>query len=104
MGQSTGGALDRPALLLDEGRADGAMSVDGQILGTYVHGLFEEPSASAALLRWAGLAVPLALDHAHRREEMLDGLADAVESALDLSRLLPKVRAGTTRAALSRVR
>ena len=104
MGQSTGGALDRPALLLDEGRADGAVSVDGQILGTYVHGLFEEPSASAALLRWAGFAVPLALDHARRREEMLDGLAVAVESALDLSRLLPKVRAGTTRAALSRVR
>lgn len=89
MGQSTGGALDRPALRLEDGRADGAMSADGQILGTYVHGLFEEPSACATLLRWAGLAAPLPLDHARRREQMLDRLADAVESSLDLSRLLP---------------
>ena len=89
MGQSTGGALDRPALRLEDGRADGAMSADGQILGTYVHGLFEEPSACATLLRWAGLTAPLALDHARRREQMLDRLADAVESSLDLSRLLP---------------
>lgn len=89
MGQSTGGALDRPALRLEDGRADGAMSADGQILGTHVHGLFEEPSACATLLRWAGLAAPLPLDHARRREQMLDRLADAVESSLDLSRLLP---------------
>jgi adenosylcobyric acid synthase len=89
MGQSTGSALDRPALRLEDGRADGAMSADGQILGTYVHGLFEEPSACATLLRWAGLTAPLVLDHARRREQMLDRLADAVESSLDLSRLLP---------------
>jgi adenosylcobyric acid synthase len=91
-GQSTGAALDRPALLLDDDRAEGAMSPDGQILGTYLHGLFEEPSAITALLRWAGLVDPLALDHTRRREEMLDCLADTVESSLDLSRLLPWVR------------
>ena len=91
MGQSAGVALDRPALLLDDGRADGAVCPDGQILGTYVHGLFEEPSACAALLRWAGLSAPLAPDHARRRDEMLDRLADTVESSLDLSRLLPGV-------------
>jgi adenosylcobyric acid synthase len=89
MGQSAGRALDRPALRLEDGRADGAMSADGQILGTYVHGLFEEPSACAMLLRWAGLTAPLPLDHARRREQMLDRLADAVESSLDLSQLLP---------------
>ena len=101
MGLSTGGSLERPALRLDDGRADGAMSTDGQILGTYVHGLFEEPSACAALLRWAGLTAPLALDHARRREEILDRLADAVETSLDLSRLLPTVLPGT-HAAVSR--
>ena len=104
MGQSTGVALDRPALLLDDGRADGALSPDRQILGTYLHGLFEEPSACAALLRWAGLTAPLALDHARRREEMLDRLADAIESALDLSRLLPPLRAAAPRAAATRAR
>jgi len=89
MGQSMGSALDRPALRLEDGRVDGAMSADGQILGTYVHGLFEEPSACATLLRWAGLTAPLVLDHARQREQMLERLADAVESSLDLSRLLP---------------
>jgi len=99
MGQSTGVALERPALRLKGGRTDGAVSADGQILGTYLHGLFEEPAACAALLRWGGLAAPLGVDHAQRREEMLDRLADAVESSLDLSRLLPKVRPAALAAA-----
>ncbi|HEV3179607.1 MAG TPA: cobyric acid synthase [Steroidobacteraceae bacterium] len=104
MGQSAGVALDRPALLLEDGRADGAISADGQILGTYVHGLFEEPSACAALLRWAGVSAPLAPDHGRRREQLLDRLADTVEYFLDLSRLLPRVRRAGTRAAASGAR
>jgi adenosylcobyric acid synthase len=104
MGQSTGAALDRPVLRLDDGRVDGALSPDGQILGTYVHGLFEDPSACAALLRWAGLSAPLAQDHALRREKMLDHLADAIERSLDMARLLPRFEAAVTSAALSRAK
>jgi adenosylcobyric acid synthase len=89
MGQSSGAALARPSVVLDEGRADGALSADGQILGTYLHGLFEEPAACTALLNWAGLEAPLTLDHAQRREEALERLADAVEQSLDVARLLP---------------
>jgi adenosylcobyric acid synthase len=103
MGQSAGAALDCPALRLDEGRADGALSRDGQILGTYVHGLFEEPSGCVALLRWAGLSAPRAQDHGLRREQMLDHLADAVERSLDLAKLLPRF-AATTEAMASRLR
>jgi adenosylcobyric acid synthase len=102
MGQSAGNALDRPAVILDGGLADGALSADGQILGTYVHGLFEEPAACAALLRWAGLAAPRAVDHGRRREESLDRLADNVERALDLSRLLPSVGPAAHRATAGR--
>jgi adenosylcobyric acid synthase len=104
MGQSSGTALGRPLILLDDGRADGARSADGQVLGTYLHGLFEEPSSCAALLRWAGLEAPLALDHARRREEMLEHLADAVESSLDIARLLPSVRQASAPDAVSRTR
>jgi adenosylcobyric acid synthase len=104
MGQSTGAALDRPAVKLDAGRADGALSPDGQILGTYVHGLFEEPSACSALLRWAGLSAPRDQDHALQREEMLNRLADSVEDSLDLARLLPQFAARTPQAMSSRSR
>ncbi len=93
MGQSEGVALERPSLLLDDGRADGALSADGQILGTYVHGLFEQSAACATLLRWAGLKAPLAFDHAQRREDALERLADAVEHSLDVARLLPQLPA-----------
>ena len=90
-------ALDRPALRLDDGRVDGALSTDGQILGTYVHGLFEDASGCAALLRWAGLNDPLRHDHALRREKMLDRLADAVERSLDIAKLLPWFEEGASR-------
>ena len=86
-GISSGAALRRPALLLDDGRCDGAISADGQILGTYLHGLLDEPEALAAVLRWAGLEQAEALDLRGLRETSIDRLADAVEAHLDLARL-----------------
>ena len=88
MGRSTGAGLTRPLIDLGDGRADGAISPDGQVLGTYVHGLFEEPTACSALLVWAGLAAPISLDRRQRRERALERLADAVESSLRLRQLL----------------
>jgi adenosylcobyric acid synthase len=93
-GHSDGPALDHPAVMLEHGRRDGAISADGRILGSYLHGLFERPAACAALLRWAGLPQPLRIDHPARREQMLDRLADAVERALDVPRLLGRPRRG----------
>ena len=88
MGRTHGPALERPAVLLDDGTPDGTLSADGQIMGTYLHGLFEETSACAAVLRWAGLSEPLQIDHAARREHALDRLADTIEAECDLERLL----------------
>lgn len=87
MGVTTGSALERPAVLLDDGRRDGAMSADGQILGTYCHGLFDHPQALTALLAWAGAPGLAPVDLAGRREADLDRLADAVEAAFDWPRL-----------------
>ncbi|SDY64171.1 adenosylcobyric acid synthase (glutamine-hydrolysing) [Lysobacter sp. yr284] len=86
-GVSAGAALQRPALRLDDGRSDGAISADGQVLGTYLHGVFDHPQALAALLGWAGLQQAEPLDLRGLRERSLDRLADAVEQHLDTAAL-----------------
>ncbi len=95
MGISRGPALERPAVLLDDAggtRPDGALSTDGRVLGTYVHGLFDAPEAVSALLDWAGLRGAATVDLAARREADLGRLADAVEAHLDLDALLAAAR------------
>ncbi|MEW9572313.1 cobyric acid synthase [Rhodanobacter sp. Si-c] len=86
-GVSQGAALDRPACLLSDGRPDGAHSADDRILGTYLHGLFDEPQALSALLAWAGLRDPVPFDIRQEREASIDRLADAVEWHLDIDTL-----------------
>ncbi|MCB1778322.1 MAG: cobyric acid synthase, partial [Candidatus Competibacteraceae bacterium] len=83
-GISCGPALDRPAIGLDDGRQDGAQSDDGQILGVYLHGLFDAAPARDALLRWTGLAVRETPDYQELREAGIDRLADAIAEHLDL--------------------
>lgn len=90
MGVTEGPALRRPALRLSDGettRDDGALSEDGQILATYLHGLFDSPQACTALLRWAGLDDVAHVDHDARRLASIDRLADAVASSVDLDAL-----------------
>ncbi|NHC52124.1 cobyric acid synthase [Pseudomonas sp. AU8050] len=82
-GVTCGAALVSAAVLLDDGRSDGAQSPDGQILGTYLHGLFETPAACSALLRWAGLQEVQEVDYHGLRERDIERLADLVEHHLD---------------------
>jgi adenosylcobyric acid synthase len=93
MGVSRGPALGRPAFTID-GRPEGACSEDGQVLGTYLHGMFDVPSACAALLRWAGLRDAAGVDLARLREESIDRLADASEHLLTA---LHRLRSGPAR-------
>ncbi|AMB78681.1 cobyric acid synthase [Pseudomonas paraversuta] len=82
-GVTTGVALERPAVQLEDGRCDGAQSADGQIFGTYLHGLFESPAACSALLRWAGLQDVQSVDYHALRERDIERLADLVQNHLD---------------------
>ena len=86
-GLTTGRALDRPAIDL-AGRDDGALSEDNQVLGTYVHGLFETSETTAALLSWAGLTAPEMIDYGALREAGIDRIADAIEAHLGVERIL----------------
>jgi adenosylcobyric acid synthase len=90
MGVSTGNALQLPLLELDDGRRDGALSADGQVMGTYLHGLFDRPEACDSLLRWAGMHTDTpTIDYRQLREEHIDRLADALEQHLRLEQVLP---------------
>ena len=88
MGVTAGPALACPAVLLDDGHADGAISADGQIFATYLHGRFDAPQACCALLAWAGVGDAQAQDYAALREASLERLADTCEAHLDLAALL----------------
>ncbi len=81
MGVSSGTALSQPAFQIG-GRPEGALSPDGQVMGTYLHGLFDHPEAGQALLRWAGLDTRHVVDTSALREASLDKLADACQSIL----------------------
>ncbi len=87
LGVTRGVGLARAAVQLADGRSDGAISADDQVLGTYCHGIFDHPEALTALLQWAGAGEVERVDFAARREADLDRLADSVEAALDWGKL-----------------
>jgi len=86
-GESAGDALNRPLILMDN-ENDGAISEDGSIMGCYLHGLFDNGAACAALLKWAGLEKVETLDYQARRESEIDRLADMMEKNMDIERLI----------------
>ncbi|WP_116346308.1 cobyric acid synthase [Cupriavidus taiwanensis] len=96
LGVTSGKGLEQPALWLDRGdgtlRPDGARSEDGQVLATYVHGLFDDPDGCQALLRWAGLDQAQAVDLDALREASIERLADTMAAHLDLAALLAPLR------------
>lgn len=74
-----------------EGFRDGAVSSDGRIWGTYLHGVFDEPGFRRSWLEsigWKPRGIAKSL--ASERESELNRLADSVEECLDLQ-LLDKI-------------
>jgi adenosylcobyric acid synthase len=87
IGRSAGEALARPLLHLADGRPEGAISADGRVMGTYVHGLLAADGVRAAFL--ARLGAQAALRHHEAEiEAVLDGLAAHLEAHVDIDRLL----------------
>jgi adenosylcobyric acid synthase len=77
-------AGDSNALIdLSEGKTDGLINADNNVLGSYLHGLFDTPEAANALLRWAGLESNQGADLDVIREHQLERLADCLEECLD---------------------
>lgn len=77
-------AASTPLIVLDDGRVDGVHSPDGQVLGTYLHGIFDHPDARRQLLAWAGHQLSDALpDPTVQLDQAINRLADAVDQAMD---------------------
>jgi adenosylcobyric acid synthase len=87
IGDTTGPDTARPLLRFADGRADGAVSGDGLVTGTYVHGLFADDRQRAAWLARLGAAPGLTRYEAGI-EEVLDRFADHLEAHLDCDGLL----------------
>jgi adenosylcobyric acid synthase len=86
MGRTEGPDTARPFAHIGE-RRDGAVSPDGRVAGTYVHGLFAHDTARAALLGGSG-----GLDYEAGVEAALDALAAHLEAHIDIDRLLALAR------------
>jgi adenosylcobyric acid synthase len=94
MGRTQGRDAARPFATLDDGRAEGAISTDGRVMGTYCHGLFAASGLRGALLRQIG-AVSQCGDHRHKVDAALDAIAAELEQHLDIDGLLALTRGGT---------
>jgi len=64
---------------------DGFVNNDNNVLGTYLHGLFDQPQSCNQLLAWAGLKTQNAADLDLIREQQLDRLADCLQQHLSPS-------------------
>jgi adenosylcobyric acid synthase len=90
IGRSSGPDCARPFAHVD-GRAEGAVSADGRVVGSYLHGLFTSDAFRQAYLARLGVrAAPGS--HARLVEATLDALADHVEAHLDVAALLALAR------------
>lgn len=84
-GQTCGEGLDH-SFIIAGGTPLGAMSKDRRVMGTYLHGLFDQAGFRAAFLAQLG-AGSEGRDHLERVEDALDALASALEKHLDLDAL-----------------
>jgi adenosylcobyric acid synthase len=87
MGVTEGQDRARPLARLADGSPEGAISADGRVIGTYVHGLFADDRQRAAWLQRFG-AGPAKIIYEDLIERTLDALAGHLAAHLDLDLLL----------------
>ncbi len=91
IGRTTGSGTRRPLLRLDDGRLDGAVSADGRVAGSYLHGFFAGDAQRAAWLARLG-APASSLAYEALVEQTLDALAAHLDAHLDVDKLLSLAR------------
>ncbi|WP_336958591.1 cobyric acid synthase [Sphingobium aquiterrae] len=87
VGETTGADMARPFARLDDGRAEGAVSADGLVMGTYLHGLLADPAQRRALLALLGTEGG-GRDYHASVDAALDEIAAALEAHVDIDGLI----------------
>ena len=96
-GRNRFGADCKPWLTID-GRVDGVMNEEGNVLGSYLHGLFDDGNFFGALAshvrkregREDTSARPMTLDEFRERE--FDRIADIVRASVDMDKIYQIIR------------
>ncbi len=81
LGVTKGADCNRPSVSIDN-RADGAISADGRVMGTYLHGLFGSDAYRRALLASFGVEGG-AQSYRQTVDQALDQVAQELEAVLD---------------------
>ena len=81
---------------LENGELEGYLSDDQQIIGTYLHGLFDDKNALKALLDWAGAVDSQTFDYEAYREQEVARLAKSCDEHMDIDGLIEQCRAFQT--------
>ncbi len=91
IGVTTGADLVRPFLDIEQ-RGEGAVSSDGRVMGTYVHGIFASDAFRHAFLNALRERSTSGLAYHQTVERTLDALADHLEATLDIDALIEIAR------------
>jgi adenosylcobyric acid synthase len=81
-GTSQGLAFKKPVMTLN-GKPEGAYSEDKLIMGTYLHGIFDQPQACQAILNWAGYVTERTINLDDEREAGINLITNALEDNFD---------------------
>lgn len=88
IGRTEGRDRARPFARLSDGREDGAISADGRVAGTYLHGLFAGDAFRHGFLATLAPRQEYGIAFEHEIEDTLDLLADHLTRHIDLDRVL----------------
>ena len=87
LGESDGPDRARPFAMVD-GAPEGAISADGRVFGTYLHGTFTAEPFRRAFLASLGLIAPAGEDYRAGIDAALDAIADRLETSLATDAML----------------
>ncbi len=91
IGISEGEDCQRPFALVDD-KNEGAISDNGKIMGTYLHGLFASDEFRQNFLKRLGATINQPLNYEAEIEQVLDDLANHLEENINIDNMLEQAK------------